>query len=193
MDKSIIGQKPQRIKIKADKSPKTENNLILQQLNCTIPFLFMRSRGTGVHNPNSVHMIKWWDWEKPNGQKHHRTKAPRINIKADKSPTNPENILILHKSRCTIPFLFMWSRDTGVHIPHSVNMIMWWDREKPNGQKHHRPKAPRIKIKADKSPKKPKNILIFQQSRITITFLFMWSRDTGGGTEKSPNGQKPQG
>ena len=95
MDKSIAGQKPQRIKIKEDKSNKTENNLLLQQLNCTIPFLFMRSRGTGVHNPNSVHMIKWWDREKPNGQKHNRTKAPRIKIKADKSPTNPENILIL--------------------------------------------------------------------------------------------------
>ena len=95
MDKSITGQKPQRIKIKVDKSNKTENNLILQQLNCTIPFLFMRSHCTGVHNPNSVHMIKWWDREKPNGQKHYRTKAPRIKIKADKSPTNPENILIL--------------------------------------------------------------------------------------------------
>ena len=127
MNKSTTGQKPQRIKIKVDKSNKTENNLILQQLNCTIPFLFMRSHCTGVHNPNFVHMIKWWDREKPNGQKHHRTKAPRIKINADKSPANPKNILILHKSRCTIPFLFMWSRDTGVHIPHSVNMIMWWD------------------------------------------------------------------
>ena len=74
MRKSITGQKPQRIKIKVDKSNKTENNLILQQLNCTIPFLLMRSHCTGVHNPNSVHMIKWRDREKPNGQKTIRQK-----------------------------------------------------------------------------------------------------------------------
>ena len=75
-----------------------------------------------LYNPISVHEITWYrcaqfkfcsydqvvgQRKSPMDKKHHRTKAPRIKINADKSPANPENILILHKSRCTIPFLFM--------------------------------------------------------------------------------------
>ena len=93
----------------------------------------MWSRDTGVHIPHSVNMIMWWDREKPNGQKHHKTKAPRIKIKADKSPKKQNNILIFQQSRCTIPFLFIWSRDTDEHNPNSVQIITWWDREKPQG------------------------------------------------------------
>ena len=71
MDKSTIGQKPQRIKIKADKTPKRENILILQQSRCTISFLFMWSHDTGVDNQHSRHAITWADREKPQW-----TKAP---------------------------------------------------------------------------------------------------------------------
>ena len=38
---STIGQKPQRIEIKADKTPKRGNILVHQQSRCTIPFLVM--------------------------------------------------------------------------------------------------------------------------------------------------------
>ena len=71
MDKSTIGQKEQRIKIKADKTTKRENILILQQSRCTIPFLFMWSHDTGVDNQHSRHAITWVDREKPKW-----TKAP---------------------------------------------------------------------------------------------------------------------
>ena len=67
MDKSTIGQKPQRIKSKADKTPKRENVLILQQSRCTIPW----SHDTGVDNQHSRHVIRWADNEKPKW-----TKAP---------------------------------------------------------------------------------------------------------------------
>ena len=71
MDKSTIGQKIQRIKIKADKTPKRENILKLQQLRCTIPFLFVWSHDAGVDNQHSRHAITWVDKEKPKW-----TKAP---------------------------------------------------------------------------------------------------------------------
>ena len=61
MDKSTIGQKPQRIKIKADKTPKRGNILVRQQSRCTIPFLVMRSRSQQVWTIN----ITWAHREKP--------------------------------------------------------------------------------------------------------------------------------
>ena len=65
MNKRTIGQKPQRIKIKTDKTPKSENILILQQSRCMIPFLLMWSHDTGVDNQHSFHAITWADREKP--------------------------------------------------------------------------------------------------------------------------------
>ena len=82
IDKSTIGQKPKRIKIKSDKIPDRENILILQQSRCTIPFLFMWSHGTGVDNQHSWHAITWADREKPKWTKHHRTKAPKDKNKS---------------------------------------------------------------------------------------------------------------
>ena len=71
MDKSNIGQKPQRIQIKADKTPKRANILILQQSRYAMTFLFMWSHDTGVDNQHSRHAITWADREKPKW-----TKAP---------------------------------------------------------------------------------------------------------------------
>ena len=70
-DKSTIGQKPQKIKIKADKTPIRENISIFQQSRCTIPFLFMWSYHTGVDHQHSHHATTWPDREKPKW-----TKAP---------------------------------------------------------------------------------------------------------------------
>ena len=67
MDKSTIGQKPQRIKIKADKTNKRGNILVRQQSRCTIPFLVMWSRSQQVRTIN----ITWAHREKPQW-----TKAP---------------------------------------------------------------------------------------------------------------------
>ena len=61
MDKSTIGQKPQRIKIKADKTPKRGNILVRQQSKCTIPFLVMWSRSQQVWTIN----ITWAHRKKP--------------------------------------------------------------------------------------------------------------------------------
>ena len=89
------------------------------------------------------------------------------------------NILILQQSRCTIPFLFMWSHDTGVDNQHSHHAINVGGQRKAEMDKSTIGQKPqRIKIKANKTPKR-RNILILQQSRYTIPFLFMWSHDAG--------------
>ena len=61
MDKSTIGQKPQKIKIKANKSPKRENILILEQSRCTKTWL----HDTGVDNQHSRQSIMLAEREKP--------------------------------------------------------------------------------------------------------------------------------
>ena len=67
LEKSTIEQKPQKIKIKADKTSKGLNILILQQSRCTIIWL----HDTGVDNQHSSQSITWADREKPKW-----TKAP---------------------------------------------------------------------------------------------------------------------
>ena len=82
MDKSTIGQKPQGIKIKVDKTPKRENILILQNQGVrshdhmiqvwTINILVMRSHGR-------TEKIQ-------NGQKHRRTKDPKDKPQSGQNP-----------------------------------------------------------------------------------------------------------
>ena len=67
MNKSTIGRKYQRIKIKADKTTKRENILILQQSRCTIPW----SHDTGVDKKHCRHATTCSYREKPKW-----TKAP---------------------------------------------------------------------------------------------------------------------
>ena len=117
----------------------------------TINILVMRSRGRREKSKN--------------GQKQHRTKAPKDKNQSGQNPQIWEKILILQQSRCTIP----WSHDTGVDDQHSRHAIMWVDREKPKWTK-----APKDKNQSLQTPKREK-ILILQQSWCTIT----WSHDTG--------------
>ena len=82
-------------------------------------------RSQTIHNQRSRHSIMWvgekQKWtkapqdERPKGTESRRTKHPKW-----------ENILILHKSRCMIP----WSHDTGVDNQHSRHAITWPHREK---------------------------------------------------------------
>ena len=123
MDKSAIGRKPQRIRIKADKTPQNEK-------------IFYYSKNQGLQSND--HMIKVWTInilimrsrgrteKSKNGQKHHRTKAPKDQNQSGQNPQKWENILILQQSRCTVK----WSLDTGVDNQHSCHAIMWADREK---------------------------------------------------------------
>ena len=67
-----------RIRIKADKTPKNEKNILrLQQSRCTIPW----SHDTGVDNQHSHHAITW-----PHREKQKWTKAPQ-----DESPKGSES------------------------------------------------------------------------------------------------------
>ena len=87
-----------------------------------------------------------------NGQKHHRTKAPKDQNQGGQNPQKWENILRLQQSRCTIP----WSHDTGVDNQHSRHAITWPDREKqkwtkapqdesPKGSESRRTKPPKMR------------------------------------------------
>ena len=127
MDKSTIGQKPQSIKVKADKTPQE------RQYFSTITIK--------VYNPISGHVITITTCV---DNQHHvgaQRKAPmdkstigqkpqRIKIKADKTPKRG-NILVRQQSRCTIPFLVTWSRSQQVR---TIN-ITWTHRENPQWTK----------------------------------------------------------
>ena len=49
----------------------------------------MRSRGTGVHNSNSVHMIKWWDREKAQWTKNTIGQSPKDKNQRGQKPSKP--------------------------------------------------------------------------------------------------------
>ena len=73
MDKSTIGWKNQRIKIKSDKKSKRENIVILQQSICMIPW----SHDTGVDNQHSRYAITFADREKPKLKNASEDKSPK--------------------------------------------------------------------------------------------------------------------
>ena len=126
MDKIIIGQKNQRIKIKEDKTPKRDNILVRQQSRCTISFLVMWSCDTDVENHHHMSAQRKAPMDKSTiGQK-----LQMIKIKEDKTPKRG-NILVRQQSRCTIPFLVMWSRSQQVW---TIN-ITWVHIEKPKWTK----------------------------------------------------------
>ena len=127
-EKSKNGQKHHRTKEPKDQNQsgqnpqKWENILILQQSRRTIKW----SHDTGVDNQHFHHAITWADRESKNGQKHHRTKAPKDQNQSGQNPRKWEKNLKLQQSRCTIP----WSPDTGVDNQYSRHAITWADREK---------------------------------------------------------------
>ena len=106
-----------------------------------------------------------------NGQKHHRTKAPKDQHQGGQNPQKWENILRLKQSRCTIP----WSHDTGVDNQHSRHAITWPDREKQKWTKASQDESPKGSASRRTKPPKWENIFRLQQSRCTIP----WSHDTG--------------
>ena len=128
-EKSKNGQKHHRTKAPKDQNQsgqnpqKWENVLILQQSRCTIPW----SHDTGVYNQRPRHSIMWVDREKQKWTKAPSDERPKATESRRTKPPKWENILILHQSRCMIP----WSHDTGVDNQHSRHAITWTDREKP--------------------------------------------------------------
>ena len=145
MDESNIGQKPQRIKIKADKNPKKRK--------------YSNTPTIKVYNPISAHVITWYrcgqstfsscghvgrQRKAPMDESTIRQKPQRIKNKANKIPKNRKyfntptikvyNAISVHYHMIqvwTINILFMWSRGRT--------------EKSLNGQKHHRTKAPKDK------------------------------------------------
>ena len=97
-------------------------------------------------------------------------KNQTIRIKADKNPKNEKIVLILQKSRCTIP----WSHDTGVYNQHSHHVITSAYSEKQKWTKAPQDDRTKGSDQSGQNPQKWENILILQQSWYTIP----WSPDT---------------
>ena len=142
-----------------------------------------------------------WTEKNKNGQKHHRTKAPKDQHQGGQNPQNWENILRLQQSRCTIP----WSHDTGVDNQHSHNAITWPDREKQKWTKAPQDESP--KGSASRRTKPPKLRKYFKTPTIKVYDpMITWYR--GGQStfsschhvagqrkakmDKSTTGRKPQ-
>ena len=139
-EKRRNGQKHHRTKATKDKNQSGQNPQKRKYVNTpTIK----------VYDPISVHVITWYrcgqstfsSCDHVSGErKAEMVKSnigqnnQRIQITEDKTPKRG-NILILQQSRCTIPFLFMWSHDTGVDNQHSHHAITWADRENPKWTK----------------------------------------------------------
>ena len=144
MDKSTIGQTPQRIKIKADKTPKRGNILVRQQSRCTIPFLVMWSRSQQVWTIN----ITWAHREKENGQKHDRTKAPKDK---NQSGQNPQKMEYFSTPTIKVYNPIFWSCD-HFHNICGQSTSRGRTEKSPNGQKHHRTKTSKDKNQSGQNP-----------------------------------------
>ena len=136
-----------------------------------------------------------------NGQKHHRTKAPKDQHQGGQNPQNWENILKLQQSRCTIP----WSHDTGVDNQNSRHAITFPDRQKEKWTKAPQDESP--KGSASRRTKPPKLRKYFKTPTIKVYDpMITWYR--GGQSkfsschhvagqrkakmDKSTTGRKPQ-
>ena len=158
------------------------------------------------HSP-AIMPSQVWSWyhmdteKSKNGQKHHRTKAPKDQHQGGQNPQNWENILRLQQSRCTIP----WSHDTGVDNQHSRHAITWPDREKQKWTKAPQDESP--KGSASRRTKPPKLRKYFKTPTIKVYDpMITWYR-CGQSTfsschhvagqrkakmDKSTTGRKPQ-
>ena len=142
-----------------------------------------------------------WTEKNKNGQKHHRTNAPKDQNQSGQNPQKWENILILQQPRCTIPR----STDTGVDNQHSSHAITWADREKQNWTKAPHGESP--KVSESKRTKPPKMRKYFNTPATKVyNPMITWYRcgqstfsscDHVGGQrkakmDKSTIGRKPQ-
>ena len=172
MDKSYIGWNPQRIRIKADKTPKMRKYFKTPTIKVYDPMITWYRCGQSTFS--SCHHVA--------GQrkaKMDKSTPQRIRIKADKTPQKWENILRLQQWRCTIP----WSHDTGVDNQHSHQSCM---RTEKSQDEHHRTKAPKHKNQSRQNPQKWDNILNLNNQGVrshdhmiqvwTINILVMPSR-----------------
>ena len=137
MEKSTIGQKPQRIKIKADKSPKKRQSFSTSTIKVYNPISgHVITMTTGVDNQHHVGAQRKAPMDKSTiGQK-----PQRIKIKADK-PQKRQYFSTKNNQGVQSHF---WSCDHD-HNRCGQSTSRWCTEKSPNGQKHHRTKAPKDK------------------------------------------------
>ena len=136
-----------------------------------------------------------------NGQKYHRTKAPKDQNQGGQNPQKWENILRLQQSRCTI----IWSHDTGVDNQNSRHAIMLphrenqkWTKapqdESPKGSESRRTKPPKMR-KYFKTPTiKAYDPMItwYRCGQSTFSSCHHVAAQRKAKMDKSTTGRKPQ-
>ena len=208
MDKSTRGQQPQSIKIKADKTPKRWKYFILQPSRCTIKSLVMWSWYRCGRSIFSSCRSCGRTEKSQNGQKHHRTTAIK-----DKNQgwQNPQNMKIFYYSNHQGVRSHLWSCDHMIQV-WTINILImrsqgWTEKAKMDkstiGQQPQR-----IKIKADKTPKRWKyfttpTIKVYDQISGNVITWYRCGRSTFSSCghvgrqrkaimDKSTIGQQPQ-
>ena len=137
-----------------------------------------------------------------NGQKHHRTKAPKDQNQGGQNPQKWENILRIQQSRCTIP----WSHDTGVDNQHSRHAITWPDREKqkftkpPQDESHKgsesrltKPPKMRKYLKTPTIKVYDPMITWYRCGQSTFSSSLMWPDREKEKITKAPQDESPKG
>ena len=150
MDKSTTGQKPQRIRIKADKTQKNVK-------------IFYDSNNQGVWSHH--HMMQVWTInilvmpsrgrteKSKSGQKHHRTKSKKDQNQGGQNPQKWENILKLQTIKVYDPMITWYM--SGESSFSSCHHVAAQRKEKMDKSTTER-KPQKIRIKADKTPKNEK-------------------------------------
>ena len=202
MDKSTIGQQPQRIKINADKTPK----------RCK----YFTTPTIKVHDLISGHVITWYRCGQSTfsscGHVSIQRKAKmdkstigqqrqKINIRADKKPQKMQIFFYSNHQGARSHF---WSCDHMIQV-WTINILVMRSRgrteKSQNGQKHHRTTARKDKNQGGQNPQKMK---IFYYSNHQGAWYHFWSCDhriqvwtinilvtrSRGWTEKRQNEQK---
>ena len=145
MDKSTTGRKPQKIRIKADKTPKNEK-------------IFYDSNNQGVQSHN--HMIQVWTInilvmpssgrteKSKNGQKHHRKKAPKGSESRQTKPPKMWKYFKTPRIKVYDPMItwYRCGQSTFSSYHHVAAQRKAKMDKKTTGQKPQR-----IRIKADKT------------------------------------------
>ena len=197
MDKSAIGQKPQRIKLKVDKTLKKWKYFNTPTFKVYDPMITWYRGGQSTFS-SCDHVGE--QTKAKNGQKRHRTKPQRIKLKADK--TIKKRTYFNTPTIKVYDPMITWYRG-GQSTFSSCDHVNGQTKAKMDksdiGQKQQR-----IKLKTDKTPKKRK---YFNTVTIKVyDYMITWysggqstfsSCDHVGGQrkakmDKSAIGQKPQ-
>ena len=173
-------EKQKWTKAPQDKSPKGSESRRTKPPKMRKIFYDSNNQGVWSHD----HMIQVWrinilvmpsrgrTEKSKNGQKHHRTKAPKDQNQGGQNSPKMRKYFKTPTIK-VYDIMITWYR-CGQSTFSSCHHVAATEKSK-NGKKHHITKARKDQNQGGENPQKWENILRLQQSRCTIP----WSHDTG--------------